>query len=845
MDRLNLVEGICKPIPLKCVVPVLILGLSCVSNSQLNPTKQDPTATLRRFPITILVKRTTLGSNPISILHVNSLRPGDDVLVKVDEHLKGNWTLVSAIVGAGQKIRVRTWNLWDKRITKESIDTGIIPDADVVPLYFLVLNKPKEHRVFDGIRHSLETAAEQIVSQTAIFQTKYTQQNRLLNFMTAYAYLGPRSCPDPKSLKDRIDQINYDLGSNYDPSQDYSSPGQLQHGLDAGVGILDAMRTSPDNPVPAAAIVRSQLPSIVSDWVSLVGDLMHVFIKPPHDVKFTFIPASAIGTQVDAFHPTDVVELVTQRVPETTDGSLPTIVYRPQFVRQDDSKPIPIVVSRSQILAGTKEIAVPLGQESRELFESDYAWGWEASVDGSPFSPLSGAHLVPGRGLVFPISQDWWGNANEHTVYLRAHVGFEVEESKSFTVARVLPQTWIAQDLSNTDCASGDPSVAVKVDRTGPNQPFFRFGAVYIKDSSGKIFSADSVSDREPFVARFNLSSVSPGPAQVYIQQESSEDSDRPVTLFVAPKHPSVSLYCGRGDKVLRVTGPDANWVKGIKIPSSTIESEDQDSAGKSITLNAPLSPSTRSAEVTYRDPQRGLEWTQKEPIAIGNPRPGVNPMIMGELPSSVQIGAGADPSWATADLPAGWLRTNKPIRLQLSAVQPFTWSHDISLDLGFGSAGDVQTAVSLPEGPVFTLDTSFADAYATFELDTLLLPVARRNSGLMWVKLSRSDLASPWTLVKVKTASGLAPARAVKLPTILAVNNTEGHTVVTLANADQVLGIRFAGQTAFEPVQLTDSIPGSFNGTASGPANATEFDLQFRDSGDEFVHVKISKPKS
>ncbi len=821
-----------------------LLGLGLASAQQATPPA-DPTAPLRHFPITMLVRRPSLGLKPISILRLNTLLPNDEVLVSVDDRLKGNWTLVAASVGAGQKIRIKSWNLWDKRITKGPIDTGKIPDSDVVPLYFLVLNKPKEHRVFDGIRHALETSSEQIVSQTAIFQTKYTQQNRLLNFMTAYAELGPRVCPDPNSLKNRVDLINYDLGAGYDPTLQYSSPGQLQHGLDAGVGVLDAMRQSPDNPTPAAAVVRGQLPGVVSDWVSLVGDLMHVFIKPPHDVKLTFVPASAVSPQqADPKNGKDSLELVTQRVLETTDNSLPALVYRPPFARQDPSRPIRLTTARTEVLANSREVAIPLGTECRDLYVNDWAWDWQVSVDGQPFVPIVGAHLVPGRGLVFPIAPDWWGGVNSHKLFIKAKIGFDSQESRQVIVGRVSPQTWAAQELAASDCATGDPSVSIRFKHTGPEQPFFRYSAVYLKDSTGHIVSADNVGDREPLVARFNLTSVAPGTAQVFVDQEEAESPDQPVNVFIAPKHPNISIFCGKGDKVLRISGPESAWVKSVELPSLFIKETDDSEAGtRLLTLSGPLPAEVKSAVVTFHDPAHGLEWTHSEPISVGLPRPRVIPSVVGTVPTSLAIGAGSDPNWAMATLPAGWVRSKQPLRIGLQAISSFVWSHDVSVEVGFGSSGDVQSALTFPEGPNFAFDGSTPDAYLTVGFETMLPPNARRNSGLVWVKVDRSDLSSPWTLVTTKGDAGPVPIRAVKVPTIVSIATVGNETVVTLSGAEQVLGAKFTGQQTFIPPQLLESAPGNLNATITGPANATEFDLQLRDAAEGVIHVKITKP--
>ncbi|MDR3689183.1 MAG: hypothetical protein P4L46_07370 [Fimbriimonas sp.] len=803
----------------------------------------DPTASLRRFPISLMVKRNDKGGQPIPILRVDTLRPRDDVLVSVDDRLKGNWTLVAATVGAGERIRVRTWNLWDKRITRHAIDTGPLPDADLVPLYFLVLNKPKEHRVFDGIRHALETTSQLLISQTAIFETKYTQQNRLLNFMTAYASLGPKTCPDPLSMQNRVDAINLDLGATYDPTLQYTSPGQLQHGLDASVGVLDAMRQSPDNPTPAAAVVRTQLPGIVSDWVSLVGDLMHVFIKPPHDVKFTFVPASA--TEADASEGFDEnwIDLVTQRVLETTDDSLPTIVYRPPFSRNDAGRPIRLDVARTEVLAGPKEIAIPLGADCRSLFVYPWAWHWEYSVAGQPFVTIPGARLVPGRGLVFPIADDWWGKDSVKTVYLRARIGFEDQETKAIEIAKVAPQSWSIAEESTIDFASGDPSIVVKLKRKGPTQPFYRYASIYLKDSSGKITSAEGVNDHGSLEARFNLSSVSPGNAQIYVLQEEAGRADSPVGMFVAPKHPSVSVICGKGDRMLRITGPEASWVKSIQIPDLSVQATDNSEAtDRRLTLSGPVPANVRVVNVTYHDPQHGLEWTRKEPISMGEARPRIRPIVVGPLAEVVSIGSGPDPDWAQATMPTGWFRTKQPLRIQLAAIQPFVWSHDVSLELGFGSAGDIQSALTLPEGPSLAIDGSSPDAYLTLNLEALLPPTAKRNTGLLWVKLTRSDLSSPWTLVDTSSSSGTAPIRAVKLPTIESIQATATGTRITLGLADQVLGAKFAGQATFQPLQLIDSPANDLRGTIDGPPNVTEFDLEFRDADEGVVHIKVIK---
>jgi len=833
------------------VAPVLrVLSVTLASTlfvasgmSQQQPSVSDPTASLRRFPISLFVKRKDLGVQPISILHIDKLHPGDDILVSVDDRLKGDWTLVASWVGAGQKIEVKSWNLWDKRITKKAIDTGALPDSEVVPLYFLVLNKQKEHRVFDGIRHALETSSQQLISQTALFETKYSQQNRLLNFMTAYAALGPKTDPDPVSMQNRVDAINMDLGATYDPTLQYTSPGQLQHGLDASVGVLDAMRQSPDDPTPMAAIARSELPGVVSDWVSLVGDLMHVFVKPPHDVKFTFVPASAVEADPSEGFGDNWIDLLTQRVLETTDGSLPAMVYRPPFERQNTSKPIQLTTARSQVLAGTREVAVPLGPDCKDLFLNPWAWHWESSVDGQPFTPLAGAHLVAGRGLVFPIASDWWGNSNERKFYLRARIGFDEQETRQIDVAKVMPHDWAIEEGSTTDFACGDPSVTVRLARTGPAQPFYQYASVYLKDAAGKVVSAEGVMDHGPLMVRFNLSTVAPGLAQIFVLQEEAVRADPPVNLFIEPKHPSVSVFCGKGDRVLRISGPESSWVKSVQVPDLYVqETDDSESGIRKMTLSGNVPATVKSVKITFHDPSKGLEWSHEEPISVGLARPKILPAVVGTVSNVVQIGSGADPSWAEATMPSGWVRTKQPLRIQMGAIQPFAWTHDVSLELGLGSAGDVQSVLSLPEGPFFAFDGSSPDAYLTLNFDSLIPPTAKRSTGLLWVKLSRADLASPWTLVTTKTDAGPVPIRAVKLPIVRSIQSTATGVRVTLEGAEQVLGARFIGQTTFLPLQLVDSPPNDLVGTIDGPANASEFDLELRDAGDEVVHVKIVK---
>jgi hypothetical protein len=248
--------------------------------------------------------------------------------------------------------------------------------------------------------------------------------------------------------------------------------------------------------------------------------------------------------------------------------------------------------------------------------------------------------------------------------------------------------------------------------------------------------------------------------------------------------------------------------------------------------------------EVTFRDPERGLEWNRTIPVAVGLPRPKVGATLVGTVPADVPVGAGADPSWAVASLPAGWFSAKAPVRLSLAAVAPFAWSHDVTLELGLGSAVDVQPVAVIPEGPTFALDMSSPEAFLTLNLGTGLPPTAKRSSGLIWIRLTRSDLSSAWTLATLKQDAGGAPIRAVKLPTVQAVETTANGVRVTFASADEVLGVRFVGQTEFVAPTLAQATPAGVTATVDGPAGATEFELQIRDASDGFVRVKIVRPQ-
>lgn len=803
----------------------------------------DPTEPLRRFPITIMVRRPEFGAEHVSLLRVDSLHPKDDLQAVVDDRLQGSWTLVEALVEAGQRVEVRSWNLWEKHNREKPIELGSLPDRDVVPLFFLTLNKRQERHVMQAVRHALETSSEQILSQTATFETLFKQQNRLLNFMTAYAALGPKVAPDPVSLQDRANAINIDLGANYDPTLQYTSPGQMQHELDASVATLNAFRESPDNPAPAATVVQSQLPGVVSDWVALVGDLMHVFIRPPKDVKLTMVPGSAVEIDPGFWPETQSMTLVTQRVLETKDDALPSIVFRPTFERRPHAKPIQLGFSHLDVLAETKEVDVPLSSDCKELFLHPWAWKWEVSDDGKQFSALMGAHLIPGEGLVFPISSEWWGKSNERTLYLQARIGFQPSISKKIEIARIKPQIWSISAPEALDVASGDPSVAVTLNRSGEEQPFYHFDTVSLTDAAGKVFLAKSVQYGSNLKTDFNLTGAAPGIATIRVKQENQIGQDPPVPVFVAPKHPSISIFCGKGDRVLRVSGPDEAWVKSVKAESLFVqETDDSETGTRRLTLSGALPSSLHSVAVTYKDPQRGLEWTVPEPVSVGLPRPRVTASVIGTVPSSIAIGSGADPTWAMATMPAGWFRTREPIRIQLGAVAPFAWTHDVVLDLGFGASGDVQKVVTVPEGPIFALDQVTPSAYLTLDMDTTLPKDSKRNTGLLWLRLTRADLASPWTLVTVATPTGAMPLRAVKLPGVVAVDATPTGTRVTLSNCEQVLGVKFAGQTNTIPPQFLDSGTGGLTATVDGPAGATEFDIELRDASEGVIHVKVTK---
>jgi hypothetical protein len=223
-------------------------------------------------------------------------------------------------------------------------------------------------------------------------------------------------------------------------------------------------------------------------------------------------------------------------------------------------------------------------------------------------------------------------------------------------------------------------------------------------------------------------------------------------------------------------------------------------------------------------------------PLVVGLARPHVAPVLFGSLPDPLLVGSGKDPSWAEATLPAGWFNTKEPVRLQLSAVAPFAWTHNIDLELGLGSAGDVQKVATLPEGSNFALDEKQQTAMITTVMDGLPAD-AKRNTGLVWIKLTRDDLTSPWTIATLSDGSAL---RAVKVPMVQSVETNSTRTRITLSNVDQVLGVRFTGQKEWLSPQLAESAPPNLMATIDGPVGADEFDLEMRDASEGVIHIKI-----
>ena len=824
---------------LRWVLPIVGMAIATMVCGQ-SVFPDDASAPLRKFPVLVLVDRPG-DIGPVSLLHVPALHPSDRLTIQVGSKLAKEWTLVFATVASGQRIRVQSWNLWDRKWERDPIQIEGLPDEDIVPLFFLVLNRQHVHGVDLAIQKALATSSEQILNQTAGFEVLYLRKNRVLNFMSAYAALGPKATQDPEYLRGRVAAIDCDLGMNYDPNATHTNPGEMQTDLDAGVGVIGALRQAPDDPSAAARITQHQLPSVVADWLGLVSDLVHIFIRPPHNVKLSLIPASAAPADASEQLSEDWMQLVTERVLESKDGALPAMVYRPAFQRMGAGT-TSLALDHTQVLASDSEVDAPLGASSRDLFAHPWAWGWEISDDGKTFRKLDSAVLEPGKGVVFPISASWWNGATEHDVYLRARVGFQVQDPVHMQVCRVFAQHWTPDPQSPPDLAVGDSAASVKLDRSGPAQAAYRIAEMTIIDSAGKAVPAETPSFNGSLSARFNLSGVAPGPATIVIRQEAAATPDAAVPVFIAPERPQVSFYCGKGDRVLSVSGKDAKWVENVQSPALSVQKvEDTDASDRKMTLASPLPPSVQTLTVTYHEPGTSLIWTKPEPVVIGLPRPRADITLFGSLPATIDIGPQANPHLAEASLPAGWFATNLPIRLNLVAVAPFVWSHDVTLDVGFGAAGDVQKVATIPEGSLLSIDARNPSALLTLAFDNLLKPDAPRNEGLVWLRLNRGDLSSDWSIAALE--SGGLPLRAVRVPTVQSVATVGITTQITIANADQVVGAIFPGLNAPVAPQLAPLVPGQpLTATITGPAGLTSFDLQFRDATEAVVHVKLTR---
>ena len=808
-------------------------------------TPEDPTAPLRRFPVSIMVRRAGSESDQASLLRLPALQPKDSIEVRVGDKLTKDWTLVTAYLSAGQKVKVQSWNLWDKKWKTHPILAGTVPTGDVVPLFFLVLNRKKDNRVGIAIQKALDVSSEQIVSASAIFESTYSQQSRLLKFLTAYASLGLKSDNDPGILHNRLAMLDADLGYNVDPNAQSTTPGDLQRGLDAGMGVLNQLRTNPDDPTASARILQNQLPTPVADWLGLVSDLIHVLIKPRADLKVSFIPASAAEMDPTQAPDENWMDLVTERVPETKDNSVAALVFHPAYDKNAVHKPFSLRYAKQDIVALNKEATIPLAPESRDLFVRPLSWGWEVSYDKTNFTPLSGAKLVPGRGLVFPIDDAWWGGQTERDVLIRTHVGSDVTPATPIRIAKVFPQQWAVSTGAPTDLSVGDSAGRVVLDRTGGTvQPFYSFSTVRLTDATGRFIDASGTSFNGSLAAAFDLSHVNPGWASISVQQDESPAADAPVRVFIAPKRPNISIACATGDRVIRIGGPDAAMVTAVASPAlSVVKQDSTDPSAKNFVLASPVPSNVTVLDVTYRDPaQPSLEWHRSEPVSFGLPRPRMSISLLGTLPDQIQIGSGPDPSWAVATMPEGWFRTKQPIKLSLDGVSPFQWSHDVNVELGFGPAIDVQKATSLIEGPALSIDATNPSAVVTLNLETALPRDVKRVSGLLWFRATRGDLASPWTLATVNAKEGTA-LRAVRLPTVQAVDSNTSRVRITFANADQILAVRFPGQAALVSPQLVESSPAGLTAFVDAPVGTTEMDLQLQDAPDGVVHVKIVHP--
>lgn len=799
---------------------------------------EDPSAPLRRFPVSILVHRQGVPLQDVSMLRLASLQARDEVEVRVSDGLTRDWTFAAAYLSAGQKPKVKSWNLWEKQWKNHPIEVGAVPDGDVVPLFFLVLNRRKDGRVDDALQRALESNSEQVVSATSVFETTYHQTNRLLNFIGAYSELGPYTSATCL-YQSNINQLRYDLGLPVDATLDKTQPAEMRQSMALGMAALNAVRKSPDDPAAAAMIVKNQLPGPIGDWLGLATDLVHIFIRPRKDLKVLLVPSSA-SESTTVQRDGDWMDLVTERVLETNDDSIPGLVYRPGYVRSD-TKTIPLQFDRPNVVAPAKEVAIPIGANSRDLFNSPTAWGWQISTDGLNFTPLAGAKLVPGRGLVFPINDKWWDGANEKKIWIRTNIAFQVATSAPVNVARAYPQDWVADGPN--DLAVGD-NATIKLRRSGGvAQPYYTYAGATLTDSTGKIIQSTQVGQGNVMTLSFPLASAAPGNAIVRVQQDGADMSDGPITVFVAPKRPLVTFRCAKGDNILTADGPDAPMVKSIVVPSRNVVRTEAAANNQSFTFSDRLPQDLSSVDVTYYDPSRpNLEWKRTEPVSFGSPRPRFSATLVGSLPEQVGIGTGDDPNWAMATMPVGWFRTKQPIRVNLNAVAPFAWGHDVALSLGFGSANDVQSMLNLPEGQMFTIDTTIPSSSITVSLEDAVPKGSARNNGLVWLKLTRGDLNSGWVLVKSADGDAGAPLRAVKLPNVVSVDRNDQRTRVTFNMADYVTGAKFGNGASLMPTLLDNNPQTGLTAYVDGPPNSNEFDLNLRDAPEGVVHVKLSK---
>lgn len=803
------------------------------------PTPDDASAPLRRFPIAITVRRPG-QSDPVSILRVPSISPGDELELRLGQDLSRDFTFAMATLSPSKPAKVASWNLWDRKYKKEPVKIGKLPTTDMV-VFFLVRNPHHDGRAGSAIKQTLDTSSEKLLSANADYVATFQQQDRLLNFINAYSALPPTTTDcDPAILRDRVTRLGADLGVPVDPSLQSGNPNDLRRGLSAGLGLLTQLRKAPDDPNAQAVIAQSQLPGLVASWVGLVTDLMHVFIKPRREIKLTFVPASAAESQKG---PDGYTDLVTQRVLETQDSSLPAVIYRPAFERVPTSKPIPVAFERTDVMSNGQDVALPLGPASRDLFTHPEAWDWKIRVGDGPTKSMPEARLVPGRGVVFPVDPSFFGTKGEQEVTVSARVGWDSTPETKFRVVRVKKFNWAATDAP--DLASGDGGARIVArPQTSDKQPFFRFAAVTLVDSAGKPFPATGVGFDGSLSASFNLSGAAPGMAQLRIQQEESSSFEPPVPVFIAPKRPNVGFISAERDNVVRVVGPDARYVQTVHVGNLTVaKTEDLPTGERAFTLSGAVPANSSNLEADYRDPDNGnLAWKRTEPLSVGAARPRFAASLMGSLPDTIGIGVGADASWATASLPAGTFRNRQPVRLRLAALPPFSWTHDVTLELGFGPASDIQSVATVTEGPAFAIDGPKADALLTLDLDAALPKNARRGTGVLWFRIERGGLASPWTLAQTSGGSEGLPLTAVQLPSVVSVAAVNGKTRVTLGNADGVVGVRFPGSPDVVAPTLTDNHDNGLGAYVDGPADATEFELVLRNLTDSTVKVKVTK---